>query len=100
MKEWTIAVLPGDGIGPEVTAEAERVLEAVAERFGLGFATSWFAVGAAGGETAGGPPAEETRPAAAPAPALPLGAGGGPAVHHPPRPLQPETRLVPVPGPA
>src|SRR3989475_9575508 len=44
----TIAVLPGDGIGPEVTAQAERVLEAVAERFGLGFATSWYAVGAAG----------------------------------------------------
>ena len=52
MKEWIIAVLPGDGIGPEVTAEAERVLEAVAERFGLGFATGCYAVGAAGVETA------------------------------------------------
>ncbi|MCP3964457.1 MAG: 3-isopropylmalate dehydrogenase [bacterium] len=30
-----VAVLPGDGIGPEVTAEAVKVIEAAAERFGL-----------------------------------------------------------------
>ena len=30
-----IAVLPGDGIGPEITAAALRVLEAASERFGL-----------------------------------------------------------------
>src|SRR2546422_3920037 len=64
MKEWTIAVLPGDGIGPEVTAEAARALEAVAERFGLGLVMSWYAVGAAGVETAGDPLPEETRAAA------------------------------------
>src|SRR2546426_5521171 len=94
MKEWSIAVLPGDGIGPEVTAQAERVLEAVAERFGLGFATSWFAVGAAGGETAGGPLPEETRAAASAADAVLLGAGGDPAVDHPPRHLKPQTGLL------
>ena len=33
MGHYTIAVLGGDGIGPEVTAEAVRVLQAVAERF-------------------------------------------------------------------
>ncbi|MGB7903302.1 MAG: isocitrate/isopropylmalate family dehydrogenase, partial [Steroidobacteraceae bacterium] len=32
-----IAVLGGDGIGPEVTAEALRVLQAVADRFGHEF---------------------------------------------------------------
>ncbi|MFM7158748.1 MAG: isocitrate/isopropylmalate family dehydrogenase, partial [Planctomycetaceae bacterium] len=32
-----IALLPGDGIGPEVTAEGRRVLEAVATRFGHQF---------------------------------------------------------------
>ena len=36
MKQYTIAVLPGDGIGPEVTAEALRVLRAAAELFGFG----------------------------------------------------------------
>ena len=30
-----ILVLPGDGIGPEVTEQARRVLEAAARRFGL-----------------------------------------------------------------
>ena len=34
MKEFTIAVLPGDGIGPEVTGEAVRVLAAVADLYG------------------------------------------------------------------
>ncbi len=35
--EYTITVLPGDGIGPEVTGEAVKVLEAVGDRFGHGF---------------------------------------------------------------
>ncbi|HEX6797082.1 MAG TPA: isocitrate/isopropylmalate family dehydrogenase, partial [Ktedonobacterales bacterium] len=37
MARYTIAVLAGDGIGPEVTAEAVRVLEAVGRRFGHRF---------------------------------------------------------------
>ena len=44
---FTIAVLPGDGIGPEVTAEAERVLRAAGQRFGIQFTLSDFPVGAA-----------------------------------------------------
>ncbi len=35
--EYHIALLPGDGIGPEVTAEARRVLDAVSGRFGHRF---------------------------------------------------------------
>ncbi len=34
---YTITVLPGDGIGPEVTAEAVKVLESVGSRFGHSF---------------------------------------------------------------
>src|SRR5947199_399792 len=94
MKEWTIAVLPGDGIGPEVTAEAARALEAVAERFGLGLVMSWYAVGAAGVETAGDPLPEETRAAASGADAVLLGAVGDPAFDHAPRHLKPETGLL------
>ncbi len=37
MAQYTITVLAGDGIGPEVTAEAVRVLEAVGRRFGHSF---------------------------------------------------------------
>src|SRR5216117_401205 len=94
MKEWTIAVLPGDGIGPEVTAEAARALEAVAERFGLGLVMSWYAVGAAGVETGGDPLPEETRAAASGADAVLLGAVGDPAFDHAPRHLKPETGLL------
>ncbi len=42
-----IAVLPGDGIGPEVTAEAVRCLHAVAARFGHEFELIEASVGAA-----------------------------------------------------
>ena len=35
MKSFKIAVLPGDGIGPEVMAEARRVLSAIEVRFSL-----------------------------------------------------------------
>ena len=35
MKTYKIAVLSGDGVGPEVTAEALRVLQAAGEGFGL-----------------------------------------------------------------
>ena len=41
----TIILLPGDGIGPEVTAEGQKVLEAVASRFGHSFAFTEALVG-------------------------------------------------------
>ena len=34
-KSYKIAVLPGDGTGPEVTAEAVKVVNAAAEKFGV-----------------------------------------------------------------
>jgi tartrate dehydrogenase/decarboxylase/D-malate dehydrogenase len=42
MKEYRIAVIPGDGIGMEVIPEGIRVLEAVAPKFGLRFAWEHF----------------------------------------------------------
>jgi tartrate dehydrogenase len=42
MKEHRIAVVPGDGVGGEVSAEAERVLLAAAGRFGFAVKTEWF----------------------------------------------------------
>jgi len=66
VKSYTIAVLPGDGIGPEVTAEAERVLRAAGQRFGITFTLSHFPVGATGVAAAGDPLPEETRAAVRP----------------------------------
>src|SRR5215472_13169798 len=47
METWRIALLPGDGIGPDVVAEAVRVLRAVEARIPvLCFSTEEFSVGA------------------------------------------------------
>jgi 3-isopropylmalate dehydrogenase len=48
MNRYTVAVLPGDGVGPEVTAEAVRVLQAAADLHGFALETTEYAVGAAG----------------------------------------------------
>jgi 3-isopropylmalate dehydrogenase len=47
MKTFKIAVLPGDGIGPEVMAEAQRVLAAVERKFSLSFEMTEARVGGA-----------------------------------------------------
>jgi 3-isopropylmalate dehydrogenase len=94
VKTYTIAVLPGDGIGPEVIAEAERALEAVAERFRLDVTLQRFPVGAAGVAAAGDPLPEATREAVTRADAVLLGAVGDPALDQAPRHLKPETGLL------
>ncbi len=74
---FKIAVLPGDGIGPEVTAEAVRVLEAAAKRFGF---TVEFAQGRIGGcaiDAAGTPLPDETVALCKASDAVLLGAVGG-----------------------
>ena len=55
-----IAVLPGDGIGPEVTAEAVRCLQAVATRFGHEFELIDALVGAAAMDAGSNPLPEAT----------------------------------------
>jgi len=53
MKTFTIAVLPGEGIGPEVTAEAVRVLAAIADLYRYRIRTVAHAIGVAGVTAAG-----------------------------------------------
>ncbi len=80
MKEFTIAVLPGDGIGPEVTAEAVRVLTAVADLYGYRITTAEYAIGAAGVAEAGEALPARTRDAVVESDAVLLGAVGSPAL--------------------
>jgi 3-isopropylmalate dehydrogenase len=87
-------VLPGDGIGPEVIAEAERVLRTVAEWSGLRLALEHYPIGAAGVAVAGDPLPEVTRAAVRRADAVLLGAVGDPALDGAPRHLKPETGLL------
>jgi 3-isopropylmalate dehydrogenase len=94
MTRFTIAVLPGDGIGPEVIAEAERVLEAVSEHFKVQIALSRFPIGAAAVAAAGDPLPAETRAAVLSADAVLLGAVGDPSLDQAPRHLRPEAGLL------
>src|SRR3989441_12866131 len=94
MKRYTIAVLPGDGIGPEVIAQAVRVLEAVGERFEIRFALDTCPVGAAAVRTSNSPLPPETRRAVTRSHAVLLGAVGDPTLDGAPRELRPETGLL------
>jgi len=80
MSRYTIAVLPGDGIGPEVTAEALRVLRAVAELHGFSLDAREFAVGAAGVAEAGDSLPPATAVGVTQADAVLLGAVGHPSL--------------------
>lgn len=55
-----IAILPGDGIGPEVTVEAKKVLDAIAEKYGHQFDYSYGDVGAIAIDKTGNPLPDET----------------------------------------
>ena len=94
MKTYSIAVLPGDGIGPEVIAEAERALEAAGDRFGIPFTLQRFPIGAAGVAAAGDPFPEATRAAVTRGDAVLLGAVGDPSLDQAPRHLRPESGLL------
>jgi 3-isopropylmalate dehydrogenase len=77
--DFTVAVLPGDGIGPEVTARAVRVLAAVSDLFGYRIATPEYLVGAAAVVQEGEALPARTRDAVQDADAVLLGAVGHPA---------------------
>ena len=94
MKTYRLAVLPGDGIGPEVIAQALRVLEAVGERFSLRFALETLPIGAAAVAVANNPLPPETRAAVVKSDAVLLGAVGDPSLDNAPRELRPETGLL------
>jgi 3-isopropylmalate dehydrogenase len=89
-----IAVLPGDGIGPEVIAEAQRCLAAVAEAFGHTLAMKSYPFGGAAIESAADPLPPATLAACRGADAVLLGAIGGPRWSAPDAPLRPEAGLL------
>ncbi|MDB4002459.1 3-isopropylmalate dehydrogenase [Oceanospirillaceae bacterium] len=73
-----ILVLAGDGIGPEIVAEAQKVLHIVDGKFNLGLNISNALVGGSAIDATGGPLPEATLEAAKAADAILLGAVGGP----------------------
>ncbi len=88
-----IAVLPGDGIGPEITAQAVRVLQALASD-GLRIEMEHAPVGGAGFDASGDPLPEATLKLCEQSDAILFGAVGGPRYDTLPRPQRPEQGLL------
>lgn len=77
-KTYKITLLPGDGVGPEVTAIAREVLEAVGAQFGRRLAFETHLIGGAAIDATGDPLPQETLASCAASDAVLLGAVGGP----------------------
>lgn len=92
--KFEIAVLPGDGIGPEVVEQALRVLSALGERFGHRFVTTSHAIGGAAIDAHGTPLPDATLAACRRAAAVLLGAVGGPKWDRPQATIRPEQGLL------
>ena len=88
-----IAILPGDGIGPEIVVQAQRVLEAL-RGDGLPIETETAPMGGAGYDAAKDPLPPATLALAQAADAILMGAVGGPAYDRLPRELRPEQGLL------
>ena len=89
-----IALLPGDGIGPEVTGAALPVLERVAAAYRVGLEYETFAFGGAAIDAHGEPFPADTRAAVLSADAILLGAVGGPKWNGLPQSQRPEAGLL------
>ncbi len=93
--EYKIAVLPGDGIGPEIIAEAIKVLNAVAVRFGHAFSYEYGLIGGAAMRQGLDPYPEETHRICASADAILFGAIGDPLYdNNPDAKVRPEQGLL------
>jgi 3-isopropylmalate dehydrogenase len=92
--EVQIALLPGDGIGPEVVAAAARVFEATGEIFGHSFSTAEYALGGVAIDAFGAALPAETLAACQEADAILLGAVGGPRWDDPRAAVRPEQGLL------
>ncbi|MEC8848107.1 MAG: 3-isopropylmalate dehydrogenase [Pseudomonadota bacterium] len=88
-----ILILPGDGIGPEIVAEAVKVLELLKHE-GEDLSWSFGLLGGAAVDAEGNPYPETTQQAARAADAILMGAVGGPKYDALPRELRPERGIL------
>ncbi len=89
-KSYKIAVLPGDGIGPEVMAQAHKVLDAIEKKHGIAFEREEHDVGGIAIDNHGCPLPESTVKACEESDAVLFGSVGGPKWEHLPPNDQPE----------
>ena len=89
-----ITVIPGDGIGPEVTGQAVKVLEQVASKYGHEFRFQEALMGGIAIDKTGNPLPPETLKMGENSDAILLGAVGGPKWSDPTSPVRPEQGLL------
>ena len=89
---YRIALIPGDGIGPEIVGEAKKVLDAVAKRYGHDLSYRELLLGGAAIDATGGPLPEETLAGAKEADAVLMGSIGGDTSTSPWYQLEPSKR--------
>jgi 3-isopropylmalate dehydrogenase len=94
VRHHRIAVLPGDGVGPEVVDAALSVLARAGECHGFALETEALLIGASAVAAAGSPFPDSTRRAVLAADAVLLGAVGDPSLDQAQRHLRPETGLL------
>lgn len=91
---YKIALIPGDGIGPEIVRQAVKVLDAVGEAFGHGFTYTELPLGGCAVDLVGEPYPPGTTEACKACDAVLLGAVGGPKWDELPTALRPEKALL------
>lgn len=89
-RTYHIAILPGDGIGPEVMAQAYKILHVIHKRFGVRITTSEYDVGGTAIDRHGSPLPNGTIMGCEQADAILFGSVGGPKWEHLPATEQPE----------
>ena len=92
--EKNIALLKGDGIGPEIVDSAVRVLEAIAEKYGHKFNFTSYLIGGCAIDATGAPLPEETVAGCLASDSVLLGAVGGPKWDMLPGNVRPEKALL------
>ena len=96
--EKTIALIPGDGIGPDIVHEGVRVLDAVAAKFGHKFTYKKVLAGGAAIDATGEPLPKESLDTCLACDSVLLGAVGGPKWDNVPGNLRPEKALLGLRG--
>jgi len=94
LKSYKIAVLPGDGIGPEIVAEAVKVLKAIGKRHNINFDMQEALVGGASIDKSGKPLTDDTLKLTKGSDAVLLGAVGGPKWERLDYSIRPERALL------
>lgn len=94
----SLAVIPGDGIGPDIVSQAVRVLDRIGEIYGHDFSYRTLLAGGAAIDRTGVPLPDETLQAAKESDSVLLGAVGGPKWDDVPSHLRPEKALLGLRG--